>query len=249
LYAASVDKAEVAKFTQLAREWWDPKGKFRPLHRLNPVRLSFLRDAAIAHFGRDPRRLAPFTGLTLLDIGCGGGLLSEPLARMGFEVLGIDPSEENIAVASRHCQAAHISLCYRTATAEKLADEYATFNFVAAMEVVEHVANVGAFVGTCARLTAPGGLLAISTINRTIRSLALAKLGAEYVLRWLPPGTHDWSRFVTPAELSHHLATAGFSVLSLEGFRFEPLRWEWQRSRDASINYIMLAGAPHKENA
>ncbi|MGQ0740896.1 MAG: bifunctional 2-polyprenyl-6-hydroxyphenol methylase/3-demethylubiquinol 3-O-methyltransferase UbiG [Alphaproteobacteria bacterium] len=242
--AVSVDEAEVAKFTRLAGEWWDPNGKFHPLHRFNPARLSFLRDTAALHFRRNSRSRVPFAGLTLLDIGCGGGLLSEPLARMGFDVLGIDPGLENVMAASLHAQATGVTPTYRSVTAEELVTENFRYDCVIAMEVAEHVADLGAFIQICGRLAAPGGLLVIATINRTLKSLALAKVGAEYVLRWLPPGTHDWNKFITPAELQRHIRAAGMEVADLQGIRFDPLRWEWRLSRNTAVNYMIVAEVP-----
>ena len=239
--APSVDPAEVSKFAGLAAEWWDPNGKFRPLHRFNPVRLSFIRDTATAHWKRDVRAMKPFSGLTLLDIGCGGGLLSEPLARMGFDVQGVDAADENIRIASAHEAGSGLKLRYRTATAETLVEEGARFDIVIAMEVAEHVADVRAFIGACAKLVSPGGLLIVATINRTLKSLALAKIGAEYVLRWLPAGTHDWNRFITPAELQRDIEQAGLEVENIQGVRFDPLRWGWQLARDTDVNYMIVA--------
>ena len=239
--APSVDPAEVAKFAGMAAEWWDPNGKFRPLHRFNPVRLGFIRDTATTHWKRDARAIKPFGGLTLLDIGCGGGLLSEPLARMGFDVVGADASEENVRIAAAHAVGLGLKLRYRAATAEALVLEGVHFDFVIAMEVAEHVADVGTFVGACAKLVAPGGLLIVATINRTLKSLALAKIGAEYVLRWLPAGTHDWNRFIMPSELQHDLEAAGLEVENIQGVRFDPLRWDWQLARDTDVNYMIVA--------
>jgi 2-polyprenyl-6-hydroxyphenyl methylase/3-demethylubiquinone-9 3-methyltransferase len=237
----SVDDAEVAKFTALAAEWWNPNGKFRPLHQFNPVRLKFIRSLAIEHFGRDERSLKPFSGLALLDIGCGGGLLSEPMARLGFTVLGADPSEKNVKTAEAHASGFGLPLTYRATTAEALAKEGAFFDIVLNMEVVEHVADLGAFLRECARLLRPGGIMIVATLNRTLKSLALAKIGAEYVLRWLPPGTHDWNRFVKPDELLHHLEDAGLTVKRTQGIAFDPLRWDWQLSNDIDVNYMMVA--------
>jgi 2-polyprenyl-6-hydroxyphenyl methylase/3-demethylubiquinone-9 3-methyltransferase len=240
-HAASVDEAEMAKFARMAAEWWDPNGKFAPLHKFNPVRLQFVRDLAVERFKRDARALRPFEALTLLDIGCGGGLLSEPMARMGFDVLGADPLEKNIKTAAAHAAASGLKIDYRTTTAEELAGEGARFDVVLNMEVVEHVLDLSGFLRTCATLIAPGGCMVVATLNRTLKSLALAKIGAEYVLRWLPPGTHDWNRFVTPSELQHHLEEASLSVTRLQGVEFDPLRWEWQLSGDTDVNYMVVA--------
>ncbi len=237
----SVDPGEIAKFTRLAAEWWDPNGKFRPLHLFNPVRLGFIRAMAAAHFARDEQSLTPFSGLSLLDIGCGGGLLSEPMARIGFTVLGVDPSEKNVKTASAHAASAGLALDYRAATAEALVEEGATFDVILNMEVVEHVADLGGFLLSCGTLLKPGGFMLVATLNRTLKSLALAKIGAEYVLRWLPVGTHDWSRFVTPAELEEFLENAGLRVTRVQGVSFDPLRWEWRLSPDTDVNYMMMA--------
>jgi 2-polyprenyl-6-hydroxyphenyl methylase/3-demethylubiquinone-9 3-methyltransferase len=241
---ASVDPSEVEKFTRMAAEWWDPEGKFKPLHLFNPVRLRFIRDCALAHFGGDPKALAPFRGLRLLDIGCGGGLLSEPMARMGFSVLGADASERNVRVASAHAEGRGLDLAYRVATAEALAAEGEEFDVVLNMEVVEHVADLSAFLDACARLVKPGGFMLVATLNRTLRSLLLAKIGAEYVLRWLPVGTHDWGRFVPPSDLEGLLERSGLGVSRVQGVSFDPLRWEWRLTADTAVNYMMIAEKP-----
>jgi len=238
----SVDEAEIAKFSALAREWWDPNGKFRPLHQFNPVRLTFIRNTAADHFGGDRASLRPFKGKTLLDIGCGGGLLSEPMARQGFDVLGVDASEQNIAIASAHSNGLGLPLTYRATTAEALAREDSTFDLILNMEVVEHVADLPAFLAACGTLLAPNGLMIVATLNRTLKSLALAKIGAEYVLRWLPPGTHDWNRFVRPDELTAQLHAAGLQVNQTQGVAFDPLRWEWRLAPDTDVNYMVVAG-------
>ncbi len=234
----TIDTAEVAKFSAMAAEWWDPAGKFAPLHKFNPVRLSFIRDTAAAHFGRSG--LKPFEGLSLLDIGCGGGLLCEPMSRLGFAVTGVDPSEKNIGTAKAH--AGGLPITYRTASAETLEAEGLAFDVVLNMEVVEHVADLKAYLTACAHLVKPGGLTIVATLNRTLKSLALAKIGAEYVLRWLPPGTHDWNRFVAPAELRRLLEGAGLNPLKTQGVAFDPIAWDWRLSTDVDVNYMVVAG-------
>ena len=241
---SSVDPSEVEKFARLAGEWWDPNGKFRPLHVFNPVRLKFIRDLAVEHFARDPRSLQPFGGLTLLDIGCGGGLLSEPMARMGFTVLGADASNRNIAAAAAHAAGANLTLDYRAVTAEALAAEGAVFDVVLNMEVIEHVADLEGFLQSCAKLLKPGGMMLVATLNRTLKSFAMAKIGAEYVLRWLPAGTHDWNRFVRPADLRQLLEGAGLAVTRVQGVMFDPLRWDWRLGADIAVNYMMVAQKP-----
>jgi 2-polyprenyl-6-hydroxyphenyl methylase / 3-demethylubiquinone-9 3-methyltransferase len=235
----TIDAAEVAKFSAMAAEWWDPAGKFAPLHKFNPVRLQFIRDTAAAHLSR--AGLRPFDGLTLLDIGCGGGLLCEPMNRLGFTVTGVDPSEKNIGTARAHAAAASLPVTYRAASAEVLEAEGAVFDVVLNMEVVEHVADLKAYLRACAHLVKPGGLMFVATLNKTLKSLALAKIGAEYVLRWLPPGTHDWNRFVDPAELRRLLEGAGLNPLKTQGVVFDPLAWDWRLSSDIDVNYMVVA--------
>jgi 2-polyprenyl-6-hydroxyphenyl methylase/3-demethylubiquinone-9 3-methyltransferase len=239
---ASVDSDEVAKFSALAAEWWDPDGKFAPLHKFNPVRLDFIRRQAASHFGRDGKSLRPFEGLSLLDIGCGGGLLCEPMARLGFAVTGADASEKNIGTARAHAAENGLAVNYRTATAERLAAEGARFDLVLNMEVVEHVADVGAYLKACAELVKPGGITIVATLNRTLKSLALAKIGAEYVLGWLPRGTHDWNRFLPPQELRGKLEKSGLTVLETQGISFDPLAWDWKLSSNVDVNYMVVAG-------
>jgi 2-polyprenyl-6-hydroxyphenyl methylase/3-demethylubiquinone-9 3-methyltransferase len=239
---ATVDAAEVAKFSALADEWWDPGGKFAPLHKFNPTRLLFIRDTATSHFGRAPKSLKPFTGLSVLDIGCGGGLLCEPMARLGFAVTGIDPSAKNIAIASSHADGQGIAIDYRIATAEALLSAGAAYDVVLNMEVVEHVADLRAYLRACATLVKPGGFMIVATLNKTLKSLALAKFAAEYVLRWLPPGTHDWNRFVAPAELRRMLEECGLNPLKTQGVAFDPLAWDWRLSSDVDVNYMVVAG-------
>jgi 2-polyprenyl-6-hydroxyphenyl methylase/3-demethylubiquinone-9 3-methyltransferase len=239
--AASVDAAEVAGFEALAGGWWDPDGPFRPLHRFNPVRIGFIRDEACAHFGRDPLADRPLAGLRLLDIGTGGGLVAEPMARLGAEVTGIDPAPKNIATAKGHAESMGLAIAYRDCAAETLAAEGATFDIVLALEVVEHVADLGAFLGAAAALVKPGGLFIASTLNRTARAYAVAIVGAEYVLGWLPRGTHDWAKFLTPGELCAALAAAGLEAGTPRGLSFNPLTATWRVSGDTGINYAVAA--------
>ena len=240
--AQSIDPAEVAKFSAMAAEWWDPEGKFAPLHKFNPVRLDFIRREVAARFNRDARSLKPFEGLSLLDIGCGGGLLSEPMARLGFAVTGADASERNIGTARVHAAQSGVTVDYRATSAEALADEGLSFDVVLNMEVVEHVADVGAYLSACARLLKPGGITLVATLNKTLKSLALAKIGAEYVLGWLPRGTHDWDRFIPPAELRAELEKSGLTILKTQGVSFDPLNWDWKLSSDVDVNYMVVAG-------
>ena len=238
---SSVDPAEVAKFSAIAAEWWDPAGKFAPLHKFNPVRLEFIRGEAASHFSRDARSLRPFEGLSLLDIGCGAGLLSEPMTRLGFAVTGADASERNIGTAKAHAAQSDLSINYRATTAEALAEEGASFDVVLNMEVVEHVADVRAYLAACTALVKPGGITFVATMNKTLKSLALAKIGAEYVLGWLPRGTHDWNRFIPPAELKISLEETGLTVLKTQGVSFNPLAWDWKLSSDVDVNYMVVA--------
>ena len=237
----SVDQREIERFARMAEEWWDPDGKFRPLHQFNPVRLGFIRSVAAEHFGRDSRNLRPFAGVSLLDIGCGGGLLSEPMSRLGFQVTGVDASEKNIRAALTHARGQGLAIAYRTATAELLAHEGARFDVILNMEVVEHTADVQQFLSACSALLCPNGLIFVATLNRTLKSLLLAKIAAEYVLRWLPAGTHDWNRLITPAELRRALERTGLVVMRVQGMSFDPIRWEWRLSRDTGVNYAVVA--------
>ncbi|MGF1447430.1 MAG: bifunctional 2-polyprenyl-6-hydroxyphenol methylase/3-demethylubiquinol 3-O-methyltransferase UbiG [Pikeienuella sp.] len=242
---ARVDAGEIAKFEAMAAEWWDPEGKFRPLHMLNPCRLDYVVSQIAAVHARDPAAPRAFEGLSLVDIGCGGGLLSEPMARLGAGVTGIDPAARNIPVARLHAEQSGLEIDYRVATAEQLVDEGACFDVVLNMEVVEHVADPAAYMRACADLLAPGGVMITSTVNRTAKSFALAIVGAEYVLRWLPRGTHEWRKFVTPDELSDMMAAAGLAQLDATGFVFNPITWTWRLSpRDLSVNYVTAAVKP-----
>jgi 2-polyprenyl-6-hydroxyphenyl methylase / 3-demethylubiquinone-9 3-methyltransferase len=242
--ASSVDDAEVARFAALATEWWDPRGKMAPLHKFNPVRLSYIRDHACRHFDRDAKRLDCLKDLRILDIGCGGGILSEPLARLGANVVGADPAMTNIEVAKAHATKSRLAVDYRATTAEALADAGERFDLVLAMEVVEHVADVMLFVKCCAAMVKPGGLMIAATINRTIKSFALAIVGAEYVLRWLPPGTHRWENFVTPNELEIAMEKGGLHVTDESGVIYNILADSWQLAGDTDVNYMLVAEKP-----
>lgn len=237
----TLDPAEVEKFSRLAAEWWNPTGKMSVLHKFNPVRLAYIREAACERFRRDGKALDALAGLTVLDIGCGGGLLCEPLARMGASVTGIDPARTNVETARLHAADSGLAVDYRCTTAEDVAAAGERFDIVLAMEVVEHVADVGLFVEACATLVKPGGLLFMATINRTLKSYALAIVGAEYVLRWLPRGTHEWDKFVTPEELSSAMTAPGLTVTDRRGVRFDILRDRWTETSDLSVNYMMTA--------
>jgi len=241
---STVNSAEIAKFSAMADAWWDPEGDFKPLHKFNPVRLGYIRDWALRHFERSETERRPLAGLRLLDIGCGGGLLTEPLTRLGASVTGIDAGAKNIAVAKLHAERAGLEIDYRETTSEALAADGARFDIVLNMEVVEHVDNVPLYMKSCADLVAPGGLLFSATINRTLRALALAKFGAEYVLRWLPRGTHDWNKFLTPDELRGFLADEPVEVDGPFGVSFNPLNGRWSQSSDSDVNYMMTVRRP-----
>ncbi|MBN9583837.1 MAG: bifunctional 3-demethylubiquinol 3-O-methyltransferase/2-polyprenyl-6-hydroxyphenol methylase [Afipia sp. 62-7] len=240
--SSTVDPGEVARFSKLSEEWWDPKGKMAPLHKINPLRLAYIRDAACRKFDRSPKSLNCLSGLRILDIGCGAGLLCEPLTRLGAQVIGVDPSATNISVAKLHAERGHLSIDYRCTTIEEM-DPRERFDIVLAMEVVEHVANVGMFLDRCAALLKPSSMLVASTINRNWKSFALAIVGAEYVLRWLPRGTHQWDKFVTPAELTHHLERNKLAVSDQAGVVYNPLADKWTISSDMDVNYMLVAEA------
>jgi 2-polyprenyl-6-hydroxyphenyl methylase / 3-demethylubiquinone-9 3-methyltransferase len=239
--AGTVDQEEIARFSRLAGQWWDTRGPMAALHKFNPVRLAYVRDRAAAHFGRDPKRLDSLAGLRILDIGCGGGILCEPLARLGAAVVGADPSISNIAVARRHAAQSGLTIDYRAATAEELAAAGEMFDVVLAMEVVEHVADVNLFVERTAAMVKSGGLLFAATLNRTAKSFALAIVGAEYILRWLPRGTHRWDKFVTPNELEIAIAQGGLKIAGETGVIYNLFADRWQLSRDMDVNYMMVA--------
>jgi 2-polyprenyl-6-hydroxyphenyl methylase/3-demethylubiquinone-9 3-methyltransferase len=238
--ASTVDPAEIAKFSRLSAEWWDPNGKMAPLHKINPLRLTYIRDAACRKFERNAKSLSCLSGLRMLDIGCGAGLLCEPFTRLGAQVIGVDPSATNIAAAKLHADKSQLSIDYRNTTIEAM-DPRERFDIVLAMEVIEHVTDVGAFLGRCAAVLKPGGLMLVSTLNRNWKSFALAIVGAEYVMRWLPRGTHQWDKFVTPAELARHLQTHKLTITEQAGVVYNPLADRWSISSDMDVNYMVVA--------
>jgi len=242
--AATIDQSEVARFSRLSSQWWDPEGPMAPLHKFNPVRLGYIRDRVAAHFERDPNRLDSLAGLRMLDIGCGAGILSEPLARLGAAVVGADPSESNIAAAKHHAAQSGLTVDYRATTAEALEAAGESFDVVLAMEVVEHVADLGLFIDIAAEMVKPGGLMFVATINRTVKSFALAIVGAEYILRWLPRGTHQWDKFVTPNELEIAITHSGLHVTDQAGVIYNLLADRWQLSPDRDVNYMIVAEKP-----
>jgi 2-polyprenyl-6-hydroxyphenyl methylase / 3-demethylubiquinone-9 3-methyltransferase len=236
----TVDPAEIAKFSKLSAEWWDPNGRMAPLHKINPLRLGFIRDAACRKFDRTAKSLSCLSGLRILDIGCGAGLLCEPLARLGAQVIGVDPSPSNIAAAKLHADRGHLSIDYRCTTVEEM-DVRERFDIVLAMEVVEHVADIGLFLRRCATMRKPGGLMVVSTLNRNWKSFALAIVGAEYILRWLPRGTHQWEKFVTPDELATYLLDNRLVVTEETGVVYSPFADKWSLSSDTNVNYMVVA--------
>ena len=241
----TIDPAEIAKFEAMAAEWWDPNGKFRPLHMMNPVRLDYITRQIAAEFGRDLTAERPLEGLRLLDIGCGGGLLSEPMARLGADVVGADAAERNIPVARVHAEQSGLTIDYRHTSAEALAAAGEQFDVVLNMEVVEHVADPQAYLTACHDLLKSGGLMLCSTINRNPKSFAMAIVGAEYIMRWLPKGTHEWSKFITPDELFKMIEIAGLRPVDRKGYVFNPISWGWSISdRDLSVNYVTASIRP-----
>ena len=242
--APSVDPAEVARFAALAETWWDPAGPFKPLHVFNPARLKAIGDRLAAHFGRDAKAPRAFDGLTLLDVGCGGGLVAEPMARRGFAVTGIDAAEKNVRVAALHAEQMGLAIDYRAETVEALAAAGHRFDVVLNLEVVEHVADVPGFLAASLALVKPGGVMLVATLNRTAKAFALAIVGAEYVLGWLPRGTHDWRKFVRPSELAAALRPAGGRVTELFGLAYNPLSGRWSETRDLAVNYVAVVRPP-----
>jgi 2-polyprenyl-6-hydroxyphenyl methylase/3-demethylubiquinone-9 3-methyltransferase len=245
MHARTVDDAEVAKFEAMAAQWWDPRGDAAPLHRLNPCRLDYIADEIAIRFGRDRRDGAPFEGLELVDVGCGGGLVAEPMARLGARVTGLDASGASIGVARAHAAQGGLAIDYRDGTVQTLAAQGAGFDVALALEIVEHLPDIPPFLAALADVVRPGGLVILSTINRTPQSFAKAIVGAEYLLRWLPRGTHDWRRFVTPDELAGRAAQAGLEALDRTGMVFSPLTGQWRLSADdLSVNYLLTARKP-----
>ena len=240
----TADADEVARFAQLAEHWWDARGPLAPLHRLNPTRIRYIRDTVAARLGRDPERPRPLDGLTLLDIGCGGGLIAEPMVRLGARVTGIDAAAANIAAARLHAEAVGLDIDYRSEPVEALAGAGARYDVVLALEVVEHVADLAAFAAAAGACVAPGGAIIVATLNRTLKAYALAVVGAEYLLGWLPRGTHDWSKFVRPSELAGLIADAGLAIEDMTGVCYRPLDGRWALCRDLAVNYMIAAGWP-----
>ena len=238
---STINEDDIAKFEAMAEEWWDSDGKFRPLHRFNPIRLQYIRDQLCVRFGRAPRDLQALKGLRILDVGCGGGLISEPLARMGAIVTGIDASDINIGIACTHADHSGIDIDYEATTPEELARAGEKFDAVITLEVVEHVADLDLFLDSCTRLVGDGGAMVLATLNRTPKSFLFGIVGAEYVMRWLPKGTHDWQKFVRPSEIARALRRNELSVDDVTGLTFNPLSGEWRTGKDVSVNYILFA--------
>lgn len=240
--AKSVNPDEIAHFSSMAETWWDPNGPFKPLHQLNPTRIDFVLRQICQHFGRDPLSDEPLKGLRILDIGCGGGLLCEPMARLGATIVGADAAEKNIRTASIHAEQMGLDIDYRHITAEELAEQGEKFDVILNMEVIEHVADISSFLGACHQLLNNDGCMTLSTLNRTLKSWAMAIAGAEYILRWLPVGTHDWHKFLKPSELCNHALKSGFTVTTINGMVFNPLKSSWSLDpHDFSVNYLALA--------
>ena len=236
----TIDENEVEKFSKIADEWWDANGKFKPLHKFNPIRLNFFKQEICKFFDRDEKLLTPFEGLKILDIGCGGGLVAEPISRLGAELVAIDASQKNINVAKIHAEKSGLKIDYQCITAEDLASQNQQFDVVLALEIIEHVADVEKFIEACATLVKPGGLIFIATLNRTAKSLLMAKFGVEYILRWLPIGTHDWRKFLKPSEIENIAKNQQIQLQKIQGFSYNLLKDQWSFSADLSINYCLI---------
>ena len=236
----TINKEEIQKFSNLANEWWDPKGKFKPLHMFNPIRIEYISEKIKDHYRIDNKTINNFNGLKILDIGCGGGLISEPMARLGASVTGIDASSKNISVAKIHAQKNDLIINYKNLSPEKMND-YEKFDIILNLEIVEHVENVPLYIESCYKLLKQNGLMFTATLNRTFSSYIKAIVGAEYILRWLPIGTHDWNKFIKPEELERHLLKEKFSTLDVKGLQFNPISRKWKRSEDLSVNYIICS--------
>ncbi|MBT5185856.1 MAG: bifunctional 2-polyprenyl-6-hydroxyphenol methylase/3-demethylubiquinol 3-O-methyltransferase UbiG [Kordiimonadaceae bacterium] len=244
--AKSVNPDEISHFASMAETWWDPNGPFKPLHQLNPTRIEFIRNEVCRHFDRDPLTEMPLKDLRILDIGCGGGLLCEPMARLGATIVGADAAEKNIKTASIHADQMGLNIDYRFITAEELAENGEKFDVILNMEVIEHVADIASFLNACHQLLKDDGCMTLSTLNRTLKSWTMAIAGAEYLLRWLPVGTHDWKKFLKPSELSMHALNSGFTIMDLKGMVYNPLNGKWSlNSHDFSVNYVALAVKSH----
>ncbi len=236
----TIDENEVEKFSKIADEWWDANGKFKPLHKFNPIRLSFFKQEICKFFNRDEKLLMPLEGLKILDIGCGGGLVAEPISRLGAELVAIDASPKNINVAKIHAEKSGLKIDYQCITAEDLASQNQQFDVILALEIIEHVADVEKFIEACAKLLKPNGLLFVATLNRTAKSLLMAKFGVEYILRWLPIGTHDWRKFLKPSEIENIAKNRQIQLQKIQGFSYNLLKDQWSFSADLSINYCLI---------
>ncbi len=237
---STIDEKEVEKFSKIADEWWSETGKFKPLHKFNPIRISFIRKKIIEHFALDSNSITPFSNLKILDVGCGGGLIAEPFARFGADVTAIDASKKNIAVAKIHAEKSQLKIDYRTSTPEELVKTDEKFDVVFALEIIEHVADVKNFVQSCSDLIKPNGLLFVATINRTLKSLALAKIAVEYILCWLPRGTHDWKKFLKPSEVNSFTNFKSLELRELQGFSYNILKDEWKETKNLDVNYAAV---------
>lgn len=240
----ALSQSQAQLFAGLSAGWWDADGAFAPLHRITPARMAFIRDRLCAHFGRDPKGRTPLAGLSAIDIGCGGGLICEPLARLGAQVTGIDAVAPNIETARAHAEDGGLDIAYAVAAPEEIAAQGRHFDIVINLEVIEHASDPAAFMEAACALVAPGGAMAASTINRTVKSLALAKVGAEYVLRWVPAGTHDWRKFVKPSELARHIRDGGLTLTALSGLAYDPIKADWSLGSDLAVNYLAFATRP-----